>query len=47
MASCRKDRVVCLLLGGTGRPARKASKLAAFLRPLIDRITDALAPRVP
>lgn len=38
-----QDRVVCLLLGGTGRPVRKTSKLAAFIRPLIDHIADVIA----
>ena len=43
MASRPTDRVVCLLLGGSGRRARRTNRFAALLRPLLHYVDDVLA----
>lgn len=43
MSSCNQERVVCLLLGGTGRTARRNTPFAAILRQLLHRLADVLA----
>lgn len=43
MQSSSRDRVVCLLLGGTGRRARNGTRLSAVVRPWLHRAIAFLA----
>ncbi len=43
MQSSSQDRVVCLLLGGTGRRARNGTRLSAVVRPWFHRAIAFLA----